>query len=268
MEGGGLAREGSVRRITLLTDFGTRDGFVGAVKGVLAAACPSVLLEDIAHDLPPGDVRKASWALSRYWDRYPEGTVHVVVVDPGVGTARRALAAEVCDRFLVAPDNGVLSRVLGSARSWRCVALRPSQRGGGPASRTFHGRDLFAPAAGLLAGGLPLEALGEPVDDPWLLPEPLAREQNGWIVGEVVEVDRFGNLATNLPPDRVQASGELEVGGRKAHSRGTYGEARPGELLCLLDSEGRVEVAVRNGSAAERTGCGVGDPVRARLPIA
>ncbi len=254
-----------MRRITLLTDFGTRDGFVGAVKGVLASACSTAVVEDIAHDIPPGDVSKAARTVARYWERFPEGTVHLVVVDPGVGTARRGLAVEVRDRFLVAPDNGVLSRVLGGSGPCRCVALGPSALLPPPASRTFHGRDLFAPAAALLASGSPLEALGDSVIDPLLLEEPALVQEGGWMVGEVVEVDRFGNLATNLPPQALRAAGAMEVGRWVVSLLGAYGDAGSGEILALLDSEERVEVAVRDGSAAEVTGCRVGSRVRVRV---
>jgi S-adenosyl-L-methionine hydrolase (adenosine-forming) len=254
-----------MRRITLLTDFGTRDGYVGAVKGVLAAQAPSALVEDISHDLPPGDVRKASWVLGRYWRRYPPGTIHVVVVDPGVGTGRRALALEAHGRLHLAPDNGILSRVLAQAQGWHCVSLSPSSALPMPQSRTFHGRDLFAPAATLLATGTPLDELGPEVEDPLRLPEPRLETQGDWVVGEVVEEDRFGNLATNLPEDLARLAGGVEVGGSWVPFRATYGEVGEGELLALRDSEGRVEVAVRGGSAADRLRMGVGGEARISL---
>lgn len=255
-----------MRRITLLTDFGYEDGFVGAVKGVLASLAPEVLVEDIGHGLPPGDVRKASWVVFRYWKRYPEGTVHMVVVDPGVGTSRRALAVGVEGRFMVAPDNGVLSRVLEGEGEWRCVALRPSGRLPPPASQTFHGRDLFAPAAALLAQGVPLEELGPPVEDPVRFPvPPPKREERGW-VGEVLEVDRFGNLATNLPPQPVARGGGLVLGTTFIPWAETYGGVGKGSLLVLLDSEGRLEIAVREDSAAAALGLAAGSTLQVLIP--
>src|SRR5687767_12950124 len=150
-------------RITLLTDFGTRDGFVGAVKGVLATLAPGVIVDDIAHDLPAGDVEAAARALARYWRRYPEGTVHLVVVDPGVGTGRAALACSAQGRLLVGPDNGALSPALsaawGAPAERRCVRIDASVPAGA-VSPTFHGRDVFAPAAAALATGRVLDALG------------------------------------------------------------------------------------------------------------
>ncbi len=255
-----------MRRITLLTDFGTQDGFVGAVKGVLGTLAPDVLVEDIGHDLPPGDIRKASWVVHRYWRRYPEGTVHLVVVDPGVGTCRRALAVEAEGRFLVAPDNGVLSRVLEGDEGWKGVALEPSGRLSPPASRTFHGRDLFAPAAALLARGVPLEELGPPVGDPVRFPVPRAEPFEGGWVGEVLEVDRFGNLATNLPPGDVARAGGLFLAGTFIPWAETYGTVEKGALLALVDSEGRLEIAVREGSAAAALGLAAGSPLQVLVP--
>lgn len=252
-------------RITLLSDFGTEDGFVGAIRGVLATHAPIALVEDISHSLPPGDVRKASLVLGRYWRRYPPRTVHLVVVDPGVGTSRRSLALNADERFLVGPDNGVFSKVFSDAQECDSVALKPSEFLPSPVSDTFHGRDWFAPAAALLATGTPLEVLGDEISDPVLLPDIVRKRVGEWMVGEVIEVDRFGNLATNLPEDLVRATGEVSVGGRWVPLRRTYGDAGPGELLALLDSEGRIEVSVRDGSAAKRLGVGIGAGVRIKV---
>ncbi|RMH14204.1 MAG: hypothetical protein D6701_11540, partial [Gemmatimonadetes bacterium] len=214
-------------RITLLTDFGMADGYVGAVKGVLAAGCPGALLDDVAHDLAPGDVNAAAAALRRYWARYPEGTVHLVVVDPGVGTDRRALAVEADGRFVVAPDNGVLAHVLTEARAWRAVALRVPEG----VSATFHGRDVFAPAAARLAAGEPLEAIGTPVAD-LVTPEPPPVERNGGVRrGRVVVVDRFGTLHTNLPGGELKPTDRVRVAGQEARVVRTYGDAPPGTLV-------------------------------------
>jgi S-adenosylmethionine hydrolase len=252
-------------RITLLTDFGTEDGFVGAIKGVLATLAPEALVEDISHRIPRGGVRKAALALERYWRRYPPGTVHLVVVDPGVGTERRGLSLRVDRRFFVGPDNGVFSRVLEGAAEREVVELAASELLPDASSDTFHGRDWFAPASALLATGTPLEALGNPIRDPVLLPSiPPTREGNLWI-GQVVDVDRFGNLATNLPAEIARSSGEVGIGEVWVGFRKTYGVAAPGALLALVNSDGRVEVAVRDGSAAARLGVGVGDEVRVRV---
>ena len=253
-------------RITVLTDFGSEDGYVGAIKGVLAVHAPIARVEDISHGIPSGDVRKASLVLGRYWGRFPAGTVHLVVVDPGVGTSRRGLALRADERFLVGPDNGVFSQVFSQAHEWECVSLQPSDSLPSPESDTFHGRDWFAPAAAMLATGMPLDGLGEELSDPVLLPPIPWKKVGEWVVGEVVEVDHFGNLATNLPEELVRLTGEVGIGGRWAPLQRAYGEVGVGELLAYLDSDGRVEVAVRNGSAAASLGVGVGDGVRIKMP--
>ena len=233
--------------VTLLTDFGTADGYVGEVKGVLATLAPNVPVVDIAHDVAPHDIEGARLALARYWRRFPEGTVHVVVVDPGVGGARAALAMESEGRLLVGPDNGVLSPALLHAGA-RCIALAvpPS------AAPTFHGRDVFAPAAAKLARGTPLESLGTPIDDPVIRRTPEAtRRDDGGVQGEVITVDRFGNAVTNLLALR---GGEIVLDGLTLHVRRTYADAAPGEPTALVGSSGLVEIAVRDGSAATMLG--------------
>jgi hypothetical protein len=252
-------------RITLLTDFGTRDGYVGALKGVLASSVPGILVDDIAHDLPPGDVRAASYALGRYWRIYPAGTVHLVVVDPGVGTMRRAMACQVDGRYLVAPDNGLATRALEEAAHWKAVEIaRDEPPAGLPFSATFHGRDVFAPAAAVLARGGGLEQLGASLEHPVRLAEPRPEGEGAGGRGVVVAVDRFGNLLTNLPGSWLAAAGAAEVGGREMPVARTYGDVPPGVLAALVSSDGRVEIAMRDGSAAELTGLGIGARVRLR----
>jgi S-adenosyl-L-methionine hydrolase (adenosine-forming) len=253
-----------VARVTLLTDFGTRDGYVGAMKGIIAANIPGVHLDDIGHEISPGDVDGATRALAGYWNLYPGGTVHLVVVDPGVGTARRPLAVEADRRFIVAPDNGVVSRVLDGARSWRAVEISNPDYFRPVRSRTFHGRDVFAPAAAHLAQGAELIRLGEPITDPVRIPEPEPSIGEREAVGEVVHVDRFGNLITNLP-GKIAAWGPfVELEGRRIPAVETYGNVAPGEPLALENSEGRLELGIRDGSGAEGLGAGPGSRVVVR----
>lgn len=254
-------------RVTLLTDFGTADGYAAAMAGVIAAVAPGAVIDHASHAIPQGDVIGAALSLSRYAFLYPEGTVHLVVVDPGVGTRRRALAGVADGRCFVAPDNGVLTRVLRAAGEWRLVELGESvarsDRPGGT-SNTFHGRDLFAPAAARLARGEALEALGAHVSDPVLLPLPEPVRDSAGIRGEVIQVDRFGNLVTNIPGSWLEevSSPEVRVGGQRAGPfTRTYGDVEPGSLLTLVGSLGLLEVSVRDGSAADRLDAGRGASV-------
>lgn len=230
--------------ITLLTDFGTADGYVGEMKGVIYAMLPQAQVVDIAHDVAPQDVDGARLAIARYWRRFPLGTIHVVVVDPGVGTPRAALAVESDGQFLVGPDNGVLSPALLRS-DVRAVELAiPAQ-----ASATFHGRDVFAPAAARLASGTPLEALGTTFDTPVLRRTPEAKRlADGSVSGEVITVDRFGNLITNLVAPR---GGSVVLGDRVVPIVRSYGDVAAGDVVALVGSSGLLEIAVRDGSAGD-----------------
>jgi len=239
--------------VTLLTDFGTVDGYVGAMKGVLAREVPGVLLHDIAHDIPRGDVYAAARTLSRYWSLWPMGTVHLVVVDPGVGTGRHPLAAEAEGRFFVGPDNGAVTPLLDSP-GWRAVRYAPVVP---PRSTTFHGRDLFAPMAARLAEGSPLDELGPLLEEPHRLPWSTSQGPLGQILGW----DHFGNLQTDLEP----AGGSffaVTVEGRTLPFVPTYASVAPGEPLALLNSDGCIEIGIRDGSAREHFGWGRGTRVR------
>ncbi len=231
--------------LTLLTDFGTADGYVAEVKGVLTTLAPGIPLLDLTHDVPAQDVAFARLTVARYWRRFPVGTVHLVVVDPGVGTSREAIAVCSEGRFLVGPDNGVLSPAL-FALDARVVSLAVDAQ----ASATFHGRDVFAPAAARLALGTPLEELGHAYAHPVRLrtPQP-RRDTNGALHGEILTVDRFGNAITNLA---ARDGATVLVGGQNVRIVRTYGEAAPGELIALAGSSGFIEIAVRDGHAAAR----------------
>jgi len=233
--------------ITLLTDFGTADGYVGEMKGVLLSHAPDVQLVDISHDIPPQDIERARLTVARVWRRFPEGTVHLVVVDPGVGSSRAALAVQSDGRYLVGPDNGVLSPALLAATARVIELPLPAT-----ASATFHGRDVFAPAAAALARGEPLDVLGREAAQPVIrrTPEPVRRADGG-IEGEVIAVDRFGNAVTNLVGLR---GGTVSVGGTTILVRHTYSEVSNGDPVAVVGSTGFIEIAVRNGSAAERLG--------------
>ncbi|WP_373065191.1 S-adenosyl-l-methionine hydroxide adenosyltransferase family protein [Gemmatimonas sp.] len=240
--------------ITLLTDFGTADGYVAEMKGVLTTLAQGIPLLDLTHDVPAQDVAFARLTLARYWRRFPVGTVHVAIVDPGVGTSRAAIAVCSEGRFLVGPDNGVLSPAL-FALDARVVSLTVDAK----ASPTFHGRDIFAPAAALLARGASMEMLGEPYIEPVRLRTPQPRRTpDGTLHGEILTIDRFGNAITNLAARDGVA---VQVGGHEVRLVRTYGEAAPGELIALVGSSGFVEIAVRDGHAAARVRLSRGQPV-------
>ena len=243
--------------VTLLTDFGTADSYVAEVKAALLAGAPACTIVDVSHDVPPGDVRAAQYLLSRAWPRFPAGTVHYVVVDPGVGTARRALAAEAGGHRFVAPDNGLLSPLPPDARF---VTLAVP----GSAAATFHGRDVFAPAAVRLLNGDRLESLGVRATGVSLSPLPSPRFDGVAWVGEVIYVDRFGTLITNLPARSVEPGVRIQVADRDAGPlRRTFGDVERGQLVAFVGSGGTVEVAVRDGHAMRLLGVGVGTEVRA-----
>jgi S-adenosyl-L-methionine hydrolase (adenosine-forming) len=241
------------RIVTLLTDFGTADGFVGAMKGVILDRAPDAQLVDLTHDIPPRDVRAAAWALREAAQTFPAGTIHVAVVDPGVGTTRRGLLLEERGQLFVGPDNGVLS-LAASAATGR-VLDRP-EHFCAEVSATFHGRDVFAAVAGRLAAGLAPEECGS-VARSWVrLDEPPATRSPDEIGGRVVHIDRFGNLVTNVGRDLLAEQPWIaRLAGRVVGPlRRTYGDVAPGEWVAYLGSGGWLEIAIRDGSAREAGG--------------
>lgn len=248
--------------VTLLSDFGTADSYVAELKAAVLSGAPDATLVDVTHAVPPGDVRAAAYLLGRTWHRFPQGTVHLAIVDPGVGTPRAALAMGAGGHWFVGPDNGLFTPVFQD-QEVEVVAL-PVPHGAAP---TFHGRDLFAPAAAALARRVSLHVLGEAfLDIPQRLVYAEPRYEGKSIVGEIVYVDRFGTLVTNLTPETVPDYAVLEVEGLDIGPlRRTYGDVPTGGLLAYQGSGGAIEIAVRDGSAARRLGMGVGGRVRARL---
>ena len=243
--------------ITLLTDFGIADSYVGELKAALLSRPHGAILVDITHQIPPGDVRAGQYVFARSWHRFPSGTVHLVVVDPGVGTQRRALAAEAAGHYFVAPDNGLLSPLPGTAR-FVSLPIPPT------AAPTFHARDVFAPAATQLAIGTAITHLGTLIADPQRAPLPQPRLDGPVVVGEVIYVDRFGSLVSNIAGQRVEPGVRIRVEGTDVGPlRKTYGDVEPGQLLAYVGSDGGVEIAVRGGSATRLLGVGVGAEVRA-----
>lgn len=242
--------------ITLLTDFGLTDSYVAEMKGVLLSRAPGVQLVDVSHDIAPGDIRAGTFVLGRAWPRFPTGTVHLAVVDPGVGTARRALAAEAAGHRFVAPDNGLLSSLPADAR-WVSLPI-PTD-----AAPTFHGRDVFAPAAAAVATGAALADLGSSITDATRSPIPAPRRKGGAVWGEVIHVDRFGTLITNLTPEYVKSGAQIFVDEHSAGMLGrTFADVQRWKLVAFVGSGGTIEIAARDSSAAMVTQQGVGAVVR------
>lgn len=246
---------GGARLVTLLTDFGTRDSYVAEMKGAMLAVAPDLRFVDVTHDLRPGDLDAGRYLVSRTWRRFPPGTVHLVVIDPGVGTERAALAATREGHAFVGPDNGVLGPVLDGAE----VVRLPVPAGASP---TFHGRDVFGPAAARLAAGAALTSLGEPFDAWMRAPLPAPQRSGGETTGTVVYVDRFGTLVTNLPGASVADRDAVAIRQTTVPLHRTFGDVRPGALVAYVGSDGTVEIAARGGSAAVALGAGIGAPVR------
>ena len=255
--------------VTLTTDFGAASPYVAAMKGVILSVNPDARLLDLTHSIPPQDVRHAAYFLARAAPYFPAGTVHVVVVDPGVGSGRAALYAEAGGQRFLAPDNGCLTdvlRALGGPGQVRHLTEKRFWRDA--VSATFHGRDIFAPVAGHLTRGTDPAELG-PLAEEWVrLPAAAPRPAPGGWVGEVVFVDDFGNLITNLTGEHVPgAPAAVFLDERELTPLRwvrTYAEAAPGECVCLFSSGGDFEIAVVNGSAARQLAAGVGTAVRVR----
>lgn len=259
--------------VALLSDFGTRDHYAGSMKAVLLSVCPDVTIVDIGHEIPPHDVMAGALELAACYRYFPTGTIFLVVVDPGVGSVRRGIAAETGEHRFVAPDNGVLTAVFAETPPKRVVELTERKYARPTVSRTFEGRDRFAPAAGWLAKGVVLTTLGRTVIDYHMLPIPAPEVEREQVRGQVLRVDRFGNLITNIDRrtfDRVAHEGvglAVQVDGRDVDRVvNTYAEAAAGELCALFGSTDHLEIAVNAGSAAERLGLGRGALVTVRRP--
>jgi hypothetical protein len=252
--------------ITLCTDFGLQDGYVAAMKGVMLSIAPHARLIDISHEITHQSIQEGAFVLRSAYEFFPPGTVHLVVVDPGVGSERRAVAVQAGKHLFVAPDNGVLVYVLRREKEVEAVSLTNLAYWREEISETFHGRDIFAPVAAHLARGVPLRDLGEPIDE--LVQVELSvpqRRGEGAIIGHVIHVDGFGNAVTDIPASMLQGghwrvvAGDARIGGLSS----TYALVAKGELLALIGSHGFLEIAVREGSATRVAHLSVGDTIQA-----
>jgi S-adenosyl-L-methionine hydrolase (adenosine-forming) len=257
-----------MKYITLLTDFGLSDGYTGLMHGVIYRIAPDVKITDITHLVHPQNVREGSMILNRSYPFFPDGSIHVIVVDPGVGTARRPIAARIGSHYFVCPDNGLITQALEQAEKAgapvEIVHLDQPRFWREEISHVFHGRDIFSPVAAHLANGVPLSELGTRITDPVRLhlPEPELRASR-WH-GEVTALDHFGNLSTNFKPHHLDNYTQpiIQVAGHEIHGLvQTFGDRAPGSLVALIDSDGGMAIAIVQGSAARATGAQVGDPI-------
>lgn len=256
--------------ITLLTDFGTADYFVGAVKGVILSTNPDARIVDLTHEIPAHDIAAAAFTLLAAYESFPKNTVHVAVVDPGVGSSRRGIVVEAADQFFVGPDNGIFSYIFEREQAFRVFELTDQKYFRDPVSPSFHGRDVFAPVAAALANGLQASRLGAEIGDPVRL-EPLKLEvtsgksamragklSSETIRGRIIHIDRFGNCVTNITPqvlttEMIAAGAHLVVKGKKINSFRNFFAEKTGkrvELFCIWGSAGFLEIAAANRSAA------------------
>lgn len=264
--------------ITLLTDFGTRDEYVGVMKGVILSVNPAARIVDITHDIEPQDLVGGAYAVKASYGYFPRGTVHLIVVDPGVGSERRILAVAREGHIFIAPDNGILTLVLKEGRADALVHVENARYFLHPVSRTFHGRDIFAPVGAQISRGLDLRAIGRSVDQREValldLKVPRVAPRHG-ICGTIVCIDRFGNMMTNIDEatlgdfcaSKKTGTPDIEVGGRAiAGVSCSYAAAEIGSPLAIVGSRGYLEIAVNRGSAKDYFDAKRGDPVRVVLP--
>ena len=248
--------------ITLLSDFGTQDAYVAVMKGVIATIAPDIKTCDLTHEIPPQNILAARFNLTMAYPYFPVDTVHLVVVDPGVGSARLGVAVQFSKGFFVGPDNGLFGGILPAAALVAAVSLTNSQYWQAPqVSQTFHGRDIFAPVAAHLANGVAIEALGDRIDpatliQPNIAPVTQLRQSPAAYAGSLQYTDRFGNLISNIPAERVpDAPWQIKIEGgyiqKPIPGRATYSDVPAGALVSLVGSHGWVEIACNGGSAAQ-----------------
>ena len=254
--------------LSITTDFGITNGFVGTMKGVIYGIAPNVRIVDITQLVSPQDVREGAYAMWRAVPFFPPGSVHVGVVDPGVGTKRRPIGAHLGDQYFIVPDNGLLTPlILDAERDGQIIEfvhLDNPKYWLSKISNTFHGRDIFAPTGAHLVAGAPLSELGTSINDPVLLDMPRPEKtENGWLA-HVTIIDIFGNLTTDLPAESLEGRRDVIVRIRNREIDGiidSYGHRAVGDLVAVVDSEYYIEVAVVNGSAAGTLGAQIGDVV-------
>jgi len=249
--------------VTLTTDFGLSDYFVGTMKGVILGIAPQAEIVDISHELTAYAIPEAGFVIAQAYRYFPRWTIHAIVIDPGVGTSRRPIVAEAAGQLFVAPDNGVLSMIYAQEKH-KVRAITAAKYFLQPVSQTFHGRDVFSPVAAHLAKGVTPSQFGKPIDDYLQLDfhKPVRTGKRTW-TGTILKIDRFGNLITNFHVDELPGGRfELAVGPQRVtRVVGTFAEGTIGELVLVAGSSGYLEIASNQASAARIAGCGAGAPV-------
>jgi S-adenosylmethionine hydrolase len=258
--------------ITLLTDFGLRDTFIGVMKGVIWSISPNIHIVDLTHEIPAQRVVDGALAIAGAAPYFPAGTIHVCVVDPGVGTARRPMLAAIGDQYFIGPDNGLFSLLIKTAEDLTTppvyIALNKTHYWLPQVSNSFHGRDIFAPVAAHLANGVKLEELGDPFKNPVLITIPVPQKtEDGWL-GQVMQVDHFGNLVTNITREQLKPDTGVTISVKNTTINevvATFGSKPAGELIAMFDSSGHLAISVVNGNAAERLDVSADEIVRLTL---
>ena len=253
--------------ITLMTDFGTSDHYVGVMKGVILNINPQVHIVDITHTIPPQDIHGAAFLIDSAHRYFPTGTIHVIVVDPGVGSERRAIVCQTETAYFVCPDNGILTHILRREERIHTVAADNSAYFLPQVSNTFHGRDIFAPIAAHLSRGIPVDKLGSPVAQPAQLPIPQPQVTDRAIIGHIIWIDSFGNLVTDISHEILRSLQERNsiviCAGRARidHLNKSYTESGVGEVLAIIGSFNRLEISINQGNAAQVLGLERGDTI-------
>ena len=252
--------------ITLTTDFGRTDTYIAQMKGVILSINPAATIVDVTHEIPPQDIRRGAQALGEMWQAFPAGTIHVAVIDPGVGTSRGMLAAKCADRVFVLPNNGLLSHVLRSNSSDEIVELQNATYWRTSVSCVFHGRDIMAPVAAHLSLGVRVSKLGPAATDIILLDCPQPQLEDRQLIGQIISIDHFGNLITNIEVTHLRRLPTTDIIVRCSRHQidgisQTYGTHPSGTLVAVLGSQGQLELAIVNGNAAEQLGAQPSDIV-------
>jgi len=254
--------------ISITTDFGQENGFIGVMKGVIWGIAPNAKIADITHDIPPQNVRLGAYALWRVVPFFPKGSVHIAVVDPGVGTNRRPIGLRIGDQKYIVPDNGLITPILedgeNAGKDIEIVHTNNPKYWLSDVSYTFHGRDIFAPTGAYLAAGVPLRELGDPIDDPIRMEFSRPEKTDQGFLAHITIIDVFGNLTTDLPVEKIAGAKRITIHFKDHIIEGlvhSYGHREPGELVALVDSEKYIELSVVNGSATKLTGAEIGDHV-------